>query len=477
MVTNKPTGELPKPDQHRPADEHCACVICRRKKKFELAPDLEQAFLGGDVVVFAGAGVSTENKEIMGYSLFDEICKDLTVSPSSLSFSEAMERFCLLPNGRLKLVHKILERINYIESMPELYDDAVRFHRALATLFSVRTIITTNWDLFFERECGAQPFTFSEDIAFWDAAERRVLKIHGTLNNLSSIVLTQRDYSECLTRLTHNLIGSNLKMLLASRTIVFCGYSLRDEDFQQIMTFVQSEMNGFHKQAYVVTLDSSAEAAARYQAFGLVPIFTDAEYFVERVKATLEEHGECIPDAMYDFAAKLLAKLRKVHVQFTQKTDMHKQPETMYCAFYQDGLIHALERILHLRKLGTYSDGLAVFRRIEGYRRKRTTAVRRRRYDDVAYIDGYATGLVFVATFPRSGPVEFPPLYYAFGTDRDIWSLSEYMKVLPKLKKLHPAAYRCAKNIVARTPGMSEGKLVLDHKCQLYGLEDRDQHS
>jgi RNAse (barnase) inhibitor barstar len=78
------------------------------------------------------------------------------------------------PNGRIELVTKIKKHLEYVDSFPELYQAASEFHRELATMFMVDTIITTNWDCIFERECAAQPFVNDADMAFWDAVERRV---------------------------------------------------------------------------------------------------------------------------------------------------------------------------------------------------------------------------------------------------------------------------------------------------------------
>ena len=51
-----------------------------------------------------------------------------------------MSRFCPdRPDGRQRLLERILARLRYVESFPELYQQATRFHRELSTLFYVDT--------------------------------------------------------------------------------------------------------------------------------------------------------------------------------------------------------------------------------------------------------------------------------------------------------------------------------------------------
>jgi hypothetical protein len=101
----------------------------------------------------------------------------------------------------------------------------------MSTIWQFSDIVTTNWDDFFERECLALPFVAPEDFVFWGVPGRRVLKIHGSMLNLGSIVATREDYTACSEKLTANLIGGSLKHILGIHTAVFVGYSLRDDDF------------------------------------------------------------------------------------------------------------------------------------------------------------------------------------------------------------------------------------------------------
>ena len=173
----------------------CECAICKNNKPFTFPKEIIDAALDGELVLFCGAGISTESKNVLPYSFYTSIKNELDVKDESVSFSDLMQLYCNQPNGRKKLLKRIRERFNYISSFPELERQATAFHQELAQIYPIRTIITTNWDTYFEDYCGAIPITIPEDFAFWDDNSRCVLKIHGSIQNLSSIIATSEDYT------------------------------------------------------------------------------------------------------------------------------------------------------------------------------------------------------------------------------------------------------------------------------------------
>src|SRR5439155_7591185 len=118
---------------------------------------------------------------------------------------------------------------------------ATAFHRALSTSWQVKDIVTTNWDDYFEGECAATPFVTAEDFAFWGLPGRRVLKIHGSVSGLGSIVVTREDYERCFQSLSTGLLGSSLRMMLATKTFLFVGYSVADSDLVNILRLLTVE--------------------------------------------------------------------------------------------------------------------------------------------------------------------------------------------------------------------------------------------
>lgn len=231
------------------------CSICKSHHQFSMPDEIIEAIKQEKLVIFVGAGVSTENQNVFGYSLYEDILYDLGIKKSqNISFSNLMSKFCEQPNGRSKLLQKIKNRFDYIDSFPQLYQIATNFHQELSTIYQVNEIITTNWDDYFEKECGAIPIVTPEDFAFWDYPGRKVFKIHGSINNYGSIVATEEDYKKCYKKLRSGLIGSSLKLILATKVVLFLGYSFGDEDFNKIYNLLKKEMKGILPHAYIITL-------------------------------------------------------------------------------------------------------------------------------------------------------------------------------------------------------------------------------
>ena len=213
----------------------CECAICKNNKPFNMPSRIVEAAINGDLVLFCGAGISTEGKNVLPYSFYESIKSELGETDDNKPFSSVMQNYCEQADGRKKLLNKIRERFNYIHSFPELERQATSFHRELSEIHPIRTIITTNWDTYFEEYCGAIPITIPDDFAFWDDHSRFVIKIHGSINNLSSIIATKEDYDGCFKQLRDGIIGATIKTILATKTVVFVGFSFGDEDFSQVI--------------------------------------------------------------------------------------------------------------------------------------------------------------------------------------------------------------------------------------------------
>lgn len=155
-----------------------SCYKCKNNRDFILPDDLFEALVNNNLVIFAGAGVSTENTNVLPSSLYEDIIDELGYSlDKSLPFSKVMSDYCKKTGDRRELIERVRARIDYVVSFPELYEEAVAFHRQLARIPCIKEIVTTNWDDFFEIICHATPFVYEQDMAFWDKPVRKVLKL------------------------------------------------------------------------------------------------------------------------------------------------------------------------------------------------------------------------------------------------------------------------------------------------------------
>lgn len=428
--------------KHEHSNDTVKCDYCSNFHDFDVPPNLVDEMLNGQVVLFAGAGISTETRNVLPFTFYDDVCKESGLE-NNLPFPVVMSRFCLQPNGRARLLRKIRGRFDYIRSFPRLYFEATLFHRELSTLFPIESIFTTNWDDYFESECGAIPFVTSEDFAFWSIPGRKVFKIHGSINNLGSIVATSEDYEKCYQRLQQGLLGSNLKMILATKTILYIGYSFRDEDFLRLHSLLRQEMGDLLPHAYIVTLDKLGDE--RFRDLGLTPIYTDATFFISVVKHHITADHCMLEDDRFRGVRAMLQKLIKEQARLHKDLSFEDNPEILHASYYQDGLLDSFQRILALKNTGFYSSVHNVVLKIGAYEDERKERLKARKYSDVSYIDGYLHGLYFLLA-DKNERKGFP-LYYIFGVNDQPVTFRDFNKLRRVAGKTHKAAYKEAQRI------------------------------
>lgn len=433
------------------ANNNCQCYMCSTYQKFEMPNEIIESVKNKELVIFCGAGISTESNTVWPTSFYTDILTYLTDEynlelDTHITFSELMSRFCKnVPNGRKQLIRKINERFDRIQSFPELYKSATRFHREVSKIPLINTIITTNWDDFFEKECSATAIVDNNDVSLWNTFDRRVFKIHGSINNIGSIVATTKDYEECYTRLTSEPIGDRLKTILGSNCIVFIGFSFGDEDLNKLIDILSEKLNNFANQYYLVTIDPSLE---NNKDSRIIPIITDGCFFLHTLRNILMKDNCLLNDEVYDFADYAAPIVAKSHLGWLDNTSEFndtflKFPEIILSVAYQDGLIHAYQRCAANKRKGDYL--------IPGYLNKRLKSydalVKQHHFDNnylQEYYDlGYLNGLISLTNFMESSEVLLPPHFVYknnyFGSKEEIidfiknnrdQNIFEYLKTL-----------------------------------------------
>jgi len=444
-------------------DEKSACKYCRNRRPFEMPERIVDACLKYDLVVFAGAGASTESDYVLPWTIYREAAADVGASPDA-SFASVMSAY-QEKHGRRELLQLIKGRFDYINAFEALRYDATRFHRQLATLFYVDTIVTTNWDTYFEEDCGATPIVTPKDYAFWGLSGRKVFKIHGSMYNVGSIVATEVDYEAAYQSLREGVIGSTLKHILATKTIVFVGYSFNDDDFARIYALIREQLGEMLIRPVIVTLDENFDAARFPDSTVLT---TDAAYFIEELKRQLLDKTQCLlpADSQFEGVAELLDMLVEEHLEIVDAIPVKKYPMLLYTTSYQDGLQDALGRMLTMRTSSAYSHTCEVKRLLRTYERMQKDAVRRRRYWDSAYIEGYMNGLIFLLS-PDSDRWHIPFLYMPGAPgDAPIGTRRQQKALFASGETLHKTAFNVARKMVDEHP---DG-IVLQHTPLLLGV-------
>ena len=425
------------------------CIHCGLDYQFEMPEGLLEAAHKSQIVIFAGAGISTEVPTVFPDTVLEIAANKLGIAePESFpaTLQAYQDRF-----GRAALVRMIKRKFDYIDSFPRLRSDARKFHRELATMPYLNDLVTTNWDTYFEAECGATPFVTGEDVALWDMPGRRVLKVHGSIQNLASIVATEEDYAKRLTDLGTNVMGALLRQLLATRTVLFIGYSLRDWNFQRLYSALRADMADFAPRAYIVTpFDDGTE---NQEEFGLNVIKTSGVGFLKELKTQMV--GRCfIDDSVYDAiddAYDLLDEADEYAKSISHKTF----PAIIHCWAYHDGMRDALWRVSHKRPTGEYSDRHHVASLLRTYDALYDKAYEAGRFTDAAYLDGYSSGLFLLMSDDEEHGAELAetvPLYFIYGAESAMQTTADLDEVLELSRRRSPKTRKEARTFSDHIP-------------------------
>lgn len=437
---------------------NCECSICKNNKPFELPDEIVEAAIKGELVLFCGAGISTEGKNVLPFSFYSSIQEELGVKDNSISFSRLMQQYCNQPNGRKKLLKKIRERFQVIHSFPELERQATQFHRELAEIHPIHTIITTNWDTYFEQYCGAVPITIPEDFAFWDEHSRFVLKIHGSIDNLSSVIATSEDYEKCYKQLQNGIIGATLKNILATKTVVFIGFSFGDEDFTQIMKYLRNEMGELYPHIYMVTLDDTLQERLNYR--NCTSIITSGTYFLHQLKNALIEKGAIKNCAVLPLIEVALEAMERLHEKVSE-LDLSEFPCAIYTLAYQDGVIHAWERFLQNYNTGEYNCPDYIGQVGRNYEKMTDDCYKAGNYWDMSYYEGYTNGVILIGVCDmKPEAIQNFPFLFLPNAKEDLSSLEVYMKELKRVSTRRDKYVRYAKKGIG---GSVEKGMVVHH--------------
>jgi hypothetical protein len=377
-------------------DQNCECEICKNRHSFEMPIEVFNATIAGNLVVFAGAGISTETKQVFLQTFYQEIFNDLSLpADTDIDFPALMSKYCETNiNGRQKLLQKIKNTFDYCHQYGELYHQASAFHRELSSIYYINSIVTTNWDDFFERECSAIPIVIPEDFAFHSLPDRKLYKIHGSISNYGTIIATKEDYDKCYKSLNKGIIGSYLKTILATKTVLFVGYSFRDFDFNKIFSYLKKELKDLLPHIFIVTLDTQVPKSIAHLNMSLIR--TDGTFFLETLREKLEDSKHIFKRVKLDNVYRVQEKRFEIHAEISELLIERKLPNLVYCSFYQDGIQHSLSYLQFHSSSGKSFYPPKIFGAIETYEELRKTQLKRGKYGDVAYIDGYIAGLLIM---------------------------------------------------------------------------------
>ena len=253
---------------------------------------LFQAISKGEVVLWAGAGLSLYAGLPSGVQLREILYEGLTplekeeVGKES-DLSHLADEICVLKGNRNYIV-QTLKRIfteNFLST---------ETHKVISQIPHFRNIITTNYDNLFERVYDSNKLNiiFSDDhTPYIDDKKVNLFKIHGDLSAPNSIIITESDYNNFFSKDTEqNTIWSIIKGIIATKSILFIGYSLEDTNVEVVFNKIRDKIGENGKECYFVAPNISTTKSKKLNRANIHPISLTGEKLFEELIEYLKKN-------------------------------------------------------------------------------------------------------------------------------------------------------------------------------------------
>jgi hypothetical protein len=313
-----------------------------RNENAERKRELINLVVSGEAVLIVGSGSSTR----VGYETWDELLNklgklaiqcggDLNQSRKNdmLAYAEDIKSHINEETGSLKRYYDCLYELFKRKSPP--CDD---FHKMLVSL-PFRGILTTNYDTVLEAALGViDPGPASDNFLVIDESSaarvheflmsmnndrrmtKRIAHLHGKFDPAASIILTIEDYRRAYgLNLTdeesHQQNESKLRFrllwaVLATRRVVFVGFSMEDPYLNKILEVVTEDLWTWNKSTHFAIMSISSK---------------DAENSKDKAKMLDREYGVSTvfyedTDGLHKGLEKIIEEINEVFENSSQST-------------------------------------------------------------------------------------------------------------------------------------------------------------
>ena len=227
----------------------------------KVPPQLGRSLRGKDCVVFVGAGVSCQ----AGLPSWDQLLSDMKtrlVEIATQNRGKEQERKFLAKADALEIAERFRERVTAEEYNTFLMDrfksrkNPSVLHGLIAQL-PVPFFVTTNFDMLLELAIYSKSGAFPQVCTRYDqvvsaraAGAPHVIKLHGTIQDLSTIVFTESQYARL--QVEQEALLDYLRQHLDTSVVLFVGYSLTDPDFRALLSRSRVITQGVTRSDYAI---------------------------------------------------------------------------------------------------------------------------------------------------------------------------------------------------------------------------------
>jgi hypothetical protein len=252
------------------------------------------------VLLWAGAGLSRYAGYPMGKGVVERLYQELsgtqkqqlaiTLSqkqpecPSLMPLPDFAQYFVNLHYDNRQRLVEILDTI--FSTLPT----SRSIHDKLASIAFIDKIVTTNYDSLFELAYGYHNLhivTQATNVPQGSSKDTTLYKIHGELRNPESLIITKDDYYGFFQR-ADDVVWTQLRALMAVRTIVFIGYAVEDPNVLDVFLDTLSKLGKLMRPAYVIGPDMPQLRVEELRRKNIHFIQATGEEFVDDLLADIK---------------------------------------------------------------------------------------------------------------------------------------------------------------------------------------------
>ncbi len=235
------------------------------QKILDAYPDLLDQIKRRNCILFVGAGVSREIGLPGAEDLAATLAQDLGYATDSHQALSRVTQDYEVQRGRNRLIQRIQNMFDNVVLAPRQtsYD-------LIAGIDELNPIVTTNWDDHLEQSFQRKRKRIS--VIRYDAQitslgqSRALIKLHGDFGNKpDEIVITRDDYTKTYQRVTKpGGLFAQLSVWLTTKTILFVGFSLQDDDFRLLYDYVREIFDANNANRHYAVMPHPSSTEVRY---------------------------------------------------------------------------------------------------------------------------------------------------------------------------------------------------------------------
>ncbi|MBD5386955.1 hypothetical protein HDR70_03600 [bacterium] len=219
---------------------------------------IQSASESGKLVIFVGAGVSSNSGVPSWRGLIDAMKRELPTSLKGEVDDLKIAQMYKDSRGCKEYMDKVKETLKYNQTIPN------PIHKVILDLLPVH-IITTNYDDLLEQEINKEYRQYSiirQDSDLPNMSyPNALIKMHGDFV-ANNIVLAEDDYYAYHRKFA--LIRAYVQSLFASKLVVFVGFSFADLNLKIILDEVREILHEQMQPVYLISVDKPDDATLKY---------------------------------------------------------------------------------------------------------------------------------------------------------------------------------------------------------------------